>query len=187
MTSARPQTPSQGLYNSVPTPNNPTYINRGYGASANNLSHLNVESNDFASTPGNPIDPSPLSQSLQPRPRIGKFDESFDASQREPSILLDGDIPHRFVSTASTLNQGAAPSRGGTLKKKGSLRRTGSSKRSGSRRSVHAGSIHGVSIEDNDHISNKENSVFYTPVPTTGTPTEILANRFQGMWASFLD
>jgi hypothetical protein len=180
MTGARPQTPLQGLYNSVPTPNYPTHLNRGYRASASNVSYLNVESNDFASTLGNPIDPSPLSQSLQPHPRIGKFDENFDASQQESPILLGGDISHRFASTASTLNHGAMPSRGGTLKKKGSLRRTGSLKRSGSRRSIHAGSIHGVSIEDSDHISSKENSVFYTPVPTTGTPTEILANRFQG-------
>ncbi|OCL05158.1 PH domain protein [Glonium stellatum] len=185
MAGARPQTPSQGLHNSVPTPNDPTHLSRGYGASANNASHLNVENNDFASTPGNPIDPSPLSQSLQPHPRVGKFDENFDASQRGSSILLDGNMPHRSASTASTLNQGATPSRGGTLKKKGSFRRTGSLKRSGSRRSIHAGSIHGVSIEDSDHASNKENSVFYTPVPTTGTPTEILANRFQA-WRKLL-
>lgn len=24
------------------------------------------------------------------------------------------------------------------------------------------------------------NSVFHTPIPTTGNPTEVLANRFQG-------
>jgi hypothetical protein len=41
-----------------------------------------------------------------------------------------------------------------------------------------------VSIEDDDH-GGKHNSVFYTPVPTTGAPTEILANRFQA-WRKLL-
>jgi hypothetical protein len=93
---------------------------------------------------------------------------------------MDDDTPQRSSSRASTLNQGAAPSRSGTLKKKSSVKRSASLKRSGSRKSTHAGSIRGVSIDDGDRPSSKHNSVFYTPVPTTGSPTEILANRFQG-------
>jgi hypothetical protein len=54
-------------------------------------------------------------------------------------------------------------------------------KRSGSRRSMHAGSIRGVTIDDQEHGYDREDSVFYTPVPTKGTPTEILAERFQSM------
>jgi hypothetical protein len=42
-----------------------------------------------------------------------------------------------------------------------------------------------VSIEDEERHSSKHNSVFYTPVPTTGSPTEILANRFQA-WRKLL-
>jgi len=167
----------------VPTPSDPAHLSRGYGAS----SHLDVdgvEGNDFANTPSNPIDPSLLAQSLEPTSgsqRRGRFEESFDAQTRGPSILMDEDLPQRSASRASTLNQGAAPSRGGTLKKKSSVKRSGSLKRSGSRRSTHAGSIRGVAIEDPDHPSSKHNNVFYTPVPTSGSPTEILANRFQGL------
>ncbi|OCK86208.1 hypothetical protein K432DRAFT_388029 [Lepidopterella palustris CBS 459.81] len=185
MAAAKPQTLSQGLYNSVPTPSDPLHLSRGYGPPSNNNSHLNIDGTDFATTPGNPVDSSPLSQSLQPQRRVGRFEEDFDASQRGSSVLLDGDMPHRSASAASTLNQGATPSRSGTLKKKASVRRTGSLRRSGSRRSIHAGSIHGVGVDDDEHVSSKQNSVFFTPIPTTGTPTEILANRFQA-WRKLL-
>jgi hypothetical protein len=181
MATQRPTTPS--AYNSVPTPHDPSHLSRGYGAS----SQVGVEANDFGSTPAAPADPSPLSQSLQRSgsQRLGRFEEDFDARTRGSSVLGDGDmdLPQRSASRASTLNQGGAPSRSGTLKKKVSVKRTGSLKRSGSRRSTHAGSIRGVSIEDDDH-GGKHNSVFYTPVPTTGAPTEILANRFQGLLLS---
>jgi hypothetical protein len=58
-------------------------------------------------------------------------------------------------------------------------------KRSGSRKSMHAGSIRGVTIDDQERGYDREDSVFYTPVPTKGTPTEILADRFQ-TWRKFL-
>lgn len=48
---------------------------------------------------------------------------------------------------------------------------------------MHAGSIRGVPIDDQEHGYDRENSVFYTPVPTKGSPTEILADRFQSMLA----
>ncbi|KAF2500580.1 hypothetical protein BU16DRAFT_523357 [Lophium mytilinum] len=179
----RPVTPSQGLYDSVPSPNDPAHLHRGYGTASTNASHLNIDQNDFGTTPGNPGVASPLSQSLAPQ--RSKFEEDFDATQRGTSVLLDGDLPQRTASNASTLNQGAAPARSGTLKKKGSVRRTGSLKRSGSKRSLHAGSIRGVNIEDEGPVSSKHNSVFYTPVPTTGNPTEVLANRFQA-WRKLL-
>jgi hypothetical protein len=70
------------------------------------------------------------------------------------------------------------------LKKRGSVKRSGSLKRSGSRRSTYAGSIRGVSIDDEERM-NRQNSVFYTPVPTSGAPTDILANRFQA-WRKLL-
>lgn len=176
MATQRPQTPS-AAYHNVPTPHDAAHLSRGYGAS----SQLDVDANDFATTPGHPVDASPLSQSLQPQQsqRLGRFEENFDARTRGSSVLGDGDVPQRSASRASTLNQGAAPSRSGTLKKKSSVKRSGSLKRSGSRRSTHAGSIRGVSIDDDDRVG-RHNSVFYTPVPTSGSPTEILANRFQG-------
>lgn len=174
---------SQGqYYSSVPAPHDPNHLSRGYGDS----SHLNVGVNDFASTPANPVDLSPLAQSLPESQRRGRFEETFDARTRGSSIISGGGHGERIersASRASTLNQGATPSRSGTLKKRSSVKRSASVKRSGSRRSTHAGSIRGVSIED-DGVgpSSKHNSVFYTPVPTSGTPTEVLANRFQGAY-----
>jgi hypothetical protein len=170
MATHRPQTPSRA-YQSVPTPHDPSHLNRGYGAA----SHQNVEATDFAA---HPTDSSPLSQSMQQQ-RLGRFEEDFDARTRGSSVLADGDLPQRSASRASNLNQGPTPSRSNTLKKKGSFKRSGSLKRSGSRRSAYAGSIRGVSFED-DEKENMHNSVFYTPVPTSGSPTELLANRFQG-------
>lgn len=141
-----------------------------------------TEAADFAAPSGNPIDTSPLSQSLnQNQTTYGKFNEDFDASQRGSSIL-EGDGLRRSHSTASqkNLDQSGSVSRSGTLKKKGSLSRKSSLKRSSSRRSMRAGSIKGVSASDDAASPENHFSVFYTPVPTSGTPTEILANRFQG-------
>ncbi|KAF2868911.1 hypothetical protein BDV95DRAFT_499078 [Massariosphaeria phaeospora] len=179
MATPRAHTPS-AMYNSVPTPRDPAHLSRGYGTA----SQLEADTDDFATTPANPTDASPLSQSLQSQ-RRGRFEEDFDARTRGPSVLDDGDLPQRSASRASTLNQGAAPSRSGTLKKKASVKKSNSLKRSGSRRSMHAGSIRGVSVEDDERGSGRHNNVFYTPVPTSGSPTEVLANRFQA-WRKLL-
>ncbi|KAF2685799.1 hypothetical protein K458DRAFT_442143 [Lentithecium fluviatile CBS 122367] len=189
MATQRPVTPSTG-YNGIPAPQDPAHLSRGYG----DASHLHTDAADFAATPANPAEASPLSQSLSRHEstRLGRFEENFDARTRGSSVLDgggggggDGDLPERAPSRASTFNQGAAPSRSGTLKKRNSVKRTGSLKRSGSRRSLHAGSIRGVSIDDDERGSSRHNSVFYTPVPTSGSPTEILANRFQA-WRKLL-
>ncbi|KLU84549.1 PH domain-containing protein [Magnaporthiopsis poae ATCC 64411] len=75
-------------------------------------------------------------------------------------------------------------SRGNTLKKKASLRRGGSLKRSGSRRSMKAGSVRSLALQSS--LDEHEMlSPFYCPVPTTGNPTEVLANRFQA-WRKIL-
>lgn len=50
-------------------------------------------------------------------------------------------------------------------------------KRSSSR-SARAGSIGGIMYDDTSGIDTK--SVYYTPIPTSGSPVEILAARFQG-------
>jgi hypothetical protein len=70
-------------------------------------------------------------------------------------------------------------SRGNTLKKKASVRRSGSLKRSGSRRTMHAGSVKSLALQSS-HDPDEMHSAFFCPVPTTGNPTEALANRFQG-------
>jgi hypothetical protein len=153
-------------YNPVPSIDDPSHLNRGYGSATN------VGVNDFAAD----------QYGSAPAERRGRFEESFDASTRGASVL-DGELPQRSASRASrgstTLNQGSTPSRSGTLKKKGSVKRSGSMKRSGSRRSMHAGSIRGVTIDDQESGYAREDSVFHTPVPTKGSPTEVLAERFQ--------
>lgn len=94
-----------------------------------------------------------------------------------PVALEDAGI-NRSASTASTAAyRDMTPSRGGTLKKKASVSRRSSLGRSGSRRS-RAGSIAGVGTPG---AREDYNSALSTPIPTHGSPTDILANRFQGM------
>ena len=134
---------------------------------------------DFAQ--GNPDLSSPLSQSMNQN--TGAFSEDFEASQRGSSIVNDGaGGVDRAHSTSTTAVPASAPSRSNTLKKRSSIKRTNSLKRSSSKRSLKAGSLAGFGGVD----SNKEfNSAFSTPIPTQGTPTDILANRFQA-WRQLL-
>lgn len=85
--------------------------------------------------------------------------------------------------TSSHVSQSttAIPSRGGTLKKKASLKRTGSLNRSGSKKSSYAGSVRSMRLGEKEKYepSEEHNSAFYCPVPITGSPTELLADRFQ--------
>lgn len=161
----------QDTYSSVPAPGQ-AHLERGYGTPANRdsayMSGGGPAASDFAS---NPTDSSPLSQSLPNRGRTG---EDYDHTR--DSTLIDGDM-QRSTSNASTLAQGT-PSRGGTLKKKNSVKRSGSLKRSSSKKSLRAGSIKAVQMDEG--ASRDYNNVFHVPIPTTGTPTDVLVDRFQG-------
>ena len=133
---------------------------------------------DFAH--GAPGDGSSLSQQGQPH--------ELGANQRGMTPTDDGagGEMHRANSSMSQSHT-LTPSRGGTLKKKQSLKRSGS-KRTGSRRNSFAGSIKGLAVGDQQYDGADDeqmNSAFFTPVPTTGSPTEILANRFQGKLSAF--
>ncbi len=129
---------------------------------------------DFGSTTGKPMESSPLSHAAAQQ--SGRFNEEWDASQRGSSII-DGPAIRR-TNSANSQGETLIPTRGGTLKKKASLRRGNSLKRSSSRRSSRAGSVRSLALEpDGDEMR----SAFWSPVPTTGNPTEILANRFSGM------
>ena len=90
------------------------------------------------------------------------------ASHRSDVIANDGASGHQI-----------SLSRGNTLKKKQSLRRSGSLKRSSSRRSMKAGSVRSLALQSTSE-TDEQRSAFFCPVPTSGNPTEILANRFQG-------
>ena len=85
-------------------------------------------------------------------------------------------------SADSTMSQSHAltPLRGGTLKKRQSLKRADSMRRSGSRKGSRPGSIRSLTFADDVAGHGSEmNDAFFSPVPTSGSPTEILANRFQ--------
>ena len=132
---------------------------------------------------GAPANPSPLAQSAN-HGIGGRFNEEFDAS-RPQSTMMDGEGGTSSVRRSDSVmsqSQTLTPSRGGTLKKKNSLKRASSLKRSSSRRSLAAGSVKSLSLGDKEKYEGSDlYSAFFTPVPTRGNPTEILANRFQGM------
>ncbi|KAI9894162.1 MAG: hypothetical protein M1814_004016 [Vezdaea aestivalis] len=138
--------------------------------------------------PAHPVETTPLPQS-QPNQQFQEvhFREEFDASQRGSSIV-DGEVLYRPTSAMSTSATVTSPSRGGTLKKKASLSRKTSLRRTSSRRSSMAGSVRSVAMGDREKYGgegNEQNSVFFTPVPTSGNPTEVLVNRFQA-WRKIL-
>lgn len=159
----------------VPPPSQ-SQLDRGYGTSSTPRANaLSMAASDFGSPPGDPT--SPLSQSVSQN-NYGCFNEEWDASQRGSSII---DGPMQRTNSALSQGDSIVPSRGGTLKKKSSLRRTGSFKRSSSRRSSRAGSVRSLSLQPTGDVDEMQ-SAFFSPVPTTGNPTEILSNRFQGMY-----
>ena len=151
------------------------FVEKGYGASSVSRSQLaQLSTAEFGSAPG-PSELSPLSQTAQQN--YGRFHEEWDASRRGSSILESS-----LQRSNSGMSQGETmiPSRGGTLKKKASLKRGSSLKRSSSRRSSRAGSVRSLALQPSGDM-DEMNSAFYSPVPTSGSPTDILANRFQGM------
>jgi hypothetical protein len=167
----RARTPSQEAYNSVSAPN-AALTSRGYGASSGSAPA------DYAPTSGNALETSPLAQSFQRNSTFtsNRYEDMDDDDRGSSLQQLEGAGLHR---TASMTSKSGTPSRNNTLKKQKSLSRKTSLKRSSSRKSLNVGSIKGVSIDDR-RTPEDYNNVFYTPVPTTGAPTEILANRFQG-------
>ncbi|KAI9776762.1 MAG: hypothetical protein M1839_009406 [Geoglossum umbratile] len=131
---------------------------------------------DSASIPNSLHTAYPLTQPVQraQQPQPTRFHEDFDASQRGSSIF-DG-------ANAIYHSEAYTPSRGGTLKKKGSLKKK-SLRGKSSRRNSRAGSVTSLLLGEKERYADGEgaerDSAFYTPVPTSGSPTEILANRFQ--------
>lgn len=135
-------------------------------------------------TQGAPDAVSPLSQSaLQTQPT--KLNDDFEPTQQGLSAFSDDtDANLRRANSTNSQSHTLIPSRGGTLKKKRSLSRKGSLKRSGSRKNSLPGGAENLGLDGQQELNGEHaremNSVFITPVPTSGNPTEILANRFQG-------
>lgn len=107
---------------------------------------------------------------------------SQSAGLHNQSVLNDN--VSGLLRSDSLLSQSATaiPSRGGTLKKKASLKRGSSLKRSGSKKSSYAGSVRSLRLGEKEKYEpeDEQNSAFYCPVPITGSPTDLLADRFQG-------
>lgn len=185
---AMPQSPSHDSYGPVPFPSNPSHLDRGYGFSAesrpNSYVANSIAPSDFAVAQSANLMNQP--QSAYP----SRFNEEIDMSQRGSSVIMDG-APAAAASLQRSESQmshnSVTPTRGGTLKKKPSLGRKSSLKRSGSRRSLRAGSVRSLNLgEKEKYVPEDANSAFYVPIPTSGSPTEELANRFQGIYSLLL-
>ena len=130
-----------------------------------------VGTTDFAQ--GVPKTVSPLSHGNQHNQRSDAHEDMGGSS------TLGGSSELGRANSSMSQSHTLTPSRGGTLKKRQSLSRKHSLKRSGSKKGSRPSSVKSLNIAA-DAGSSEANSVFYTPVPTQGSPTEILANRFQG-------
>jgi hypothetical protein len=162
-----------------------------------------VEDQTLSNTLANAHIGSPVpSDGLYPPNRQPKFNEEWDASvrgapvadgyhyqQRQrsqspnvPAVQRANSVSSRseVITGDGTSAHGISLTRGNTLKKKNSLRRSASLKRSGSRRSMKAGSVRSLALQSS-HEPDEMHSAFYCPVPTSGTPTDVLAQRFQGV------
>lgn len=139
-------------------------------------------------THGAPVESSPLSKSMDHTQR-SEPDEDFEGNAtQQGSSTVGGGTSDELRRRNSTMSQShtLTPSRGGTLKKRQSLKKKGSLRRSASGKNGRPDSMRSFDGEkevySGDHA--ELNNAFFTPVPTTGSPTEILANRFQGMSCS---
>jgi hypothetical protein len=172
--SSRPHTPAQDGELVSPV--------SGYGSMTGSRPNSFVPSEFMAVPHGALADPSALAGQNH---HTSHFNEELDASQRGSSIV-DGILPTGngapLQRSDSQMSHGSmALSRSGTLKKKPSLSRKGSLSRRSSRKSLRAGSVRSLNLGEREKYGGEDvNSAFYVPVPTTGNPTDELANRFQG-------
>ncbi|KAG2418085.1 hypothetical protein HFD88_001185 [Aspergillus terreus] len=173
----RSQTPVQDAYPSIAHRTGSLRSSRGFSRS-------NSRPNSIYTT----TNPAAVSGALPSR-----FHEDFDAASQRGSLVLDDPSAIGIPRSASQLShsRSATPTRSatGTLKKKNSLSRKGSLRRSGSRRSMRAGSVRSLALGDREKYrvdgADDQHSAFYIPIPTDGSPTEVLANRFQA-WRKVL-
>lgn len=173
---ARPHTPVQDAY-SIPHPNETGTLSRGYSTIRSSS-----RPNSYAGTGSAYYNHPEQTSHLAHNPR---FKEDFETASRRSSVQQDGPSGANpgMQRSASLMSPGS--SRSGTLRKKASLSKKGSLRRNGSRRSMRAGSVRSLSLGDREKYHSEGvddvNSAFMVPIPTTGNPTEVLANRFQGM------
>lgn len=181
MAMAAPHTPLPDAYGSIPQPNDPIHLNKGYG-------HRSVSRPNswVAGSSGYNVAHGGLADRSSPIPHNARFHEELDAASQRGSIVLDGPPSASMQRSASQMShRSVTPSRSSTLKKKSSLNKRGSIRRSGSRRSMRAGSVRSLNLGDKEKYGvdgDDANSAFSVPIPTNGNPTDTLANRFQCMF-----
>lgn len=107
---------------------------------------------------------------------------SQSAAGHDDTLVNDASSGLQRTESRMSRADSLPPSRSGTLKKKASLKRGGSLRRSNSKRSSYAGSVKSLKLGEKEKYEPNEehNSAFYCPVPLSGNPTELLADRFQG-------
>ncbi|KAJ5168056.1 uncharacterized protein N7482_003650 [Penicillium canariense] len=180
---ARPQTPVQDTY-SIPHPNDPGIMSRGYGTIRSSSRPSSYAGTGSAFHYTNSLD----------KPQVAhnpRFKEDFETASHRSSVVLDGPSGGSVgvQRSASLISPAPSPARSGTLRKKASLSKKGSLRRNGSRRSMRAGSVRSLSLGDREKYNSDGaedvNSAFMIPIPTNGNPTEVLSNRFQA-WRKIL-
>ena len=165
------QTPGRDTYSPIPQSTDPIFLKKGYGRrSSSRPNSWAIGSSNY-----NVADPST-------NPHNGRFHEELDSGSQRSSLNLDGSVAASVRRSFSGISRtsSVAPSGSTTLKKKGSIRR------SGSRKSMRPGSVRSLKLSDKEKYrfdTDDINSAFYVPIPTSGNPTETLANRFQGISA----
>lgn len=176
---ARPHTPVQDAY-SIPN-HDPSLLSRGYGSLRTSSRPNSYAGNSSAlhySHGG--LDQAQI-------PYAPRFREELDTASHRSSIALENPATslQRSASEASHVRSTTPSRQQGTLRKKASLSKKASLRRNGSRKSLRAGSVRSLSLGDREKYhdgSEDVNSAFMVPIPTTGNPTEVLSNRFQGTW-----
>ncbi|OJD19724.1 hypothetical protein AJ78_00347 [Emergomyces pasteurianus Ep9510] len=185
---ARSRTSLHDAYAMAPNSTESSHINQANGSASHPDSYVappgSIVPSDFQ-VRGGPV------QHSTPAAQVSRFHEEM--SSRFGSSVVDGPAPtntlHRSDSQMSA-TQSLLPSRAtGTLKKKPSLSKKGSLRRSGSRRSSRAGSVRSLALGEKEKYGivdgDEVNSAFYVPIPTSGSPTDVLAARFQA-WRKVL-
>ena len=151
------------------------------------MAQLQTEASDFA--PGKPEVSGPLSQSVQ-QGKTYDLQDGADPFRRSATPAHDAASPDTHGDSSNlSQSQTLTPSRGGTLKKRQSLKKKNSIKRSMSGRLSRTNSMKSLGGSEKEIYAGEHadelNNAFFTPVPTSGSPTEILANRFQS-WRKVL-
>ncbi|KAK5416763.1 phosphatidylinositol 4,5-bisphosphate-binding protein [Exophiala xenobiotica] len=178
---SRPITPVSPVHNAMPSHPDPSlHSARPMSAKPVSSRPVSYVGTHHTDAPSNYDEAGAYLPEQTASSQTGEIHDGGDATDEQAPGLPRS---NSHMSASQTL----LPSRGGTLKKKPSLHKSASLKRTGSKRSSYAGSVRSMKLGDKEKYSETEemNSVFYCPVPTSGNPTELLANRFQA-WRKVL-